>query len=286
MPIILIAVITSILVSSIFIVLLIYFQANINYLFGVEITDKNSISIVKDIITPLSASLGGASVGALLAFYIQNKKEEKKARESEVMALNLTAFALESQLNDLAMIKKQSVIPLKDSPLRFAQIQPMAALDHVEERVNISFAPALLALKKPDLIQKIKIAEKRYLNVINILKRRDAIKIQVDYATQAAGINIFDKFGLKELYSIIGPNSLALLYRMTEDYILSLDDSIESLMDVGDELSDILLEHYKDVGISKLQLSLPEEEKYILNKMPLPVIANEKDLLIKAGYTI
>lgn len=286
MQILIVAVITSILVTSLFIVLLIAFQVNVGSLFGFGGIKPATISLLKDLITPISASFVGAGGGALLAFYFQNKKEERKLKEDEITAINITLLALQAQLNDVAMIKKLTILPVNKSPMRFLEIQQMVGVYHVSDRINMSFSSPLINLKKASLVQKTMVAEKRYLNVINLQKQRDAIKAQITAATQAAGINIFDKFNLNDLYSIIGPNGLAMIYNITENYISMLDDSIISLYEVLQELSEVMSVHYCDVEAGKLKLTLLDEEVELIEKTPQPIIVDEKDLLTQAGHKI
>jgi hypothetical protein len=276
------AIISSILLTIIFLLLLINFQVDIASLFGLSQNAPSAISLLKDFASPLAASFGGAVAGAFVAFRLQNKKEERKERETELSSLNLTILALESQLNDLFSIKKTSILPACAEPLRFNGIQPLAVVEHVSERVDMRFASALIKLKKGSLIQEIRIAERRYLNVINTLRRRDSVKERIDNMTLAAGIDTFDEYSLADLYKIIGPNNLALLYKMTEDYIYLLDDAISSLWKAIKEIEAVSKENYK--GLGKLSFDIPDDNKAIISPTPKPIIKNEKELLFLAGH--
>jgi hypothetical protein len=278
------AIVSSIFLTTIFLLLLIVFQVDIASLFGMSQNPPSAISILKDIAVPLAASFGGAVAGALVAFKLQSNKEERKEKEEELASLNKTMLALEAQLNDLYTIKKSSILPVCKEPLRFVAIQPLAAVEHVSERVDVTFATALIRLKKGTLIQQIRIAEKRYLNVINTLKRRDSAKEHFDSKTLAEGINTFDVYSLQDLYKVVGPNYLAMLYRITEDYISLLDDAITSLWDAMQALELVSTEFYKDKGLGKLAYEIDEEKKAILTATPKPLIESEVALLKLVGH--
>ncbi len=278
------AIVSSIFLTTIFLLLLIAFQVDIASLFGLSQNPLSAISILKDIAVPLAASFGGAVAGALVAFKLQNNKEERKEKEAELTSLNKTMLALEAQLNDLYTIKKSSILPVCKEPLRFVAIQPLAAVEHVSERVDVTFSTALIRLKKGTLIQQIRIAEKRYLNVINTLRRRDSAKEHFDGMTLAAGINTFDVYSLQDLYNVVGPNYLAMLYRITEDYISLLDDAITSLWEAMKALESVLNEFYKDKDLGRLAYEIDEEKKAILAATPKPLIESELALLKLVGH--
>ena len=84
---IILAIIGSIVGSTMFIIILIVLQRDVANLFGVSSTSPSNLSILKDLITPLAASFGGAIAGALAAFKLQNDKGGK--REGHIFICHL-----------------------------------------------------------------------------------------------------------------------------------------------------------------------------------------------------
>ena len=281
---IIVTIIGSIVGAVTAIIILIVLQQNVANLFGVSSTSPSNLSILKDLITPLAASFGGAIAGALSAFKLQNDKEETKRKEDEICALNNSLLALESQLNNLSEIKKQTILDVAEKPLRFMEIRPLASIEHVDERIDLRMVSGLARLKEVELIQESRLAERRYINVINTLKLRDSIIVQLHNLTANAGINTFDSSSLAQIYKIVGPNNLAIAYEMTEEYIKLLDDALLSLKNAMIKISSIFDVHYNDTGYGKLKIDFPKETDKVLGKTPAPIIKSVQDLFEKAGH--
>lgn len=283
---IIVTIIGSIVGAATTIILLIVLQQDVANLFGVSTTSPSNLSILKDLITPLAASFGGAVAGALAAFKLQNNKEERKKKEDEINALNNSLLALESQLNDLSAIKKQTILDVAEKPLRFMEIRPIASIEHVAERIDLRMASGLARLKEADLIQESRLAERKYINVINTLKLRDSIIVQLHNLTAKAGINTFDSSSLMQIYKIVGPNNLAIAYETTEEYIKLLDDALLSIKNAMTRINSIFDVHYKDIGYGKLKIEFPKETDKVLGKTPDPIIKSVKDLFEKVGHKV
>ena len=279
-----VSIIVSIIFTGLALMMIIYYQVDIAGLFGATSPAESNRSIVSELLAPLAASFFGAISGALCAFALQNRREEEKARENEVTAINKALLVLESQFNELCGIKKTTVLPEADEPMRFVSIKPTIFSQHIKERVNIDFATPLINLDRPAIIQDIRVAERRFYNVLQVLNIRDEFKRNIDLATQNAGINILGTYTLDRLLEVIGPNDLALLYQLTEDYLSVLDVAIQSLDKCLKELPSIAIENYKGVKIRKLSFHTPGENSDLVTPVPKPFFESVEDLLNKAGY--
>lgn len=283
---IIVPIIGSIVGATTTIIVLIVLQQDVANLFGVSAISPSNLSILKDLITPLAASFGGAIAGALVAFKLQNNREELKRQESEINALNNSLLALEAQLNDLSAIKKQTILDVAEKPLRFMEIRPIASIEHVAERIDLRMVSGLARLKEAELIQESRLAERKYINVINTLKLRDSIITQLHNLTAKAGINTFDSSSLTKIYDIVGPNNLAIAYETTEEYIDLLDDALLSIKNAMIKINSIFDVHYKDKGYGKLAIYFPKEKDKLLGKTPAPIIKNVQELFEKAGHKV
>jgi hypothetical protein len=274
----------SIVGAATAVIILIIFQQDVADLFGVSSASSSNLSILKDLITPLAASFGGAIAGALTAFKLQNDKESVKREEDEVAALNNSLLALESQLNDLGAIKRQTILNVAQKPIRFLEIRPVTNTEHVTERIDLRMVPGLARLKEAELIQECRLAESRYINVINTLKMRDSIILHIHNSMATAGINTFDSTSLTKTYEILGPNDLAIAYEVTEEYIRILDEALVSVKNAMLKISSIFEKHYKEKGYGSLKIEFPPETEELFRETPPPLIKNVKDLLEKAGH--
>ena len=281
---IILTIIGSVVGAASTIIVLIVTQQDVANLFGVSSTSPSNLSILKDLITPLAASFGGAIAGALTAFKLQNDKENLKRQEDEINALNNSLLALEAQLNDLSAIKRQTILDVAQKPLRFLEIRPVVSIEHVSERIDLRMVPGLVRLKEAELIQESRLAERKYINVINTLKLRDTIISQLHNLMANNGINTFDSSSLTKIYEILGPNNLAIAYEITEEYINLLDDALLSIKDAMIKINSIFDVHYKNKGYGSLKVDFPEEADKVIGKTPAPIIKSVKDLLEKAGH--
>lgn len=101
---------------------LIAFQLDIANFFGISSVTEPKLSILKDLLLPFFAALGGAGGGAWIAFKLQTENEERRLSERKLSIINRTLFTLHKQLTDLLNIKAQSFVSEKKNPLRFLSI--------------------------------------------------------------------------------------------------------------------------------------------------------------------
>ncbi|WP_186592547.1 hypothetical protein [Vibrio cholerae] len=110
-------VLVSIFVTLIFIVTVLALQADLAALFGVSM-NNTSISLIKDVLTPVFTAFGGALSGVLVAYKLSQKQSKKDKMDSDYTHVVQSYNALIFQLNDLLVYKRDVILPYCDKPIR------------------------------------------------------------------------------------------------------------------------------------------------------------------------
>lgn len=271
-------IINSAVFTILSLVAIIGFQNDLANLFGISTVPKSGLSVLKDMVLPIFASFGGAISGAYIAFRLQAEKESSKTKEQNLSYVNRTIFTLHMQLTDLMVVKEQLIIPHKDNPLRFLMIPPLAANDQLSEKINMNFAQTLIDNDKPQLVQEILIAEKKYFNLMHILKERNILKIKIDTMLDENGFEHNTSFRLSKVQQIIGPQNIACIYDLTENFIKVLDNTVVFMDETINELAKASGEIFK--GTTKSRVKFEKDDRYnnLLLQIDTPKFKSKNDL--------
>jgi hypothetical protein len=110
----------------------------------------------------------------------------------------------------------------------------------------MEFAQILIDNQKPQLVQDILIAEKRYLNLVHTFQMRNEIKDEIDIILAESGFGHGAEFRLGSVLEKIGPQKMAVIYDLTEKYIELLDESIVYIHDTINKLINTSGDIFKD----------------------------------------
>ncbi|WP_429225565.1 hypothetical protein [Aeromonas veronii] len=272
---ILVTIITTILT----IVLILLFQGEVVRLFGVEESSATSLSLIKDFLSPITSSFGGALLGAIGAYKLALKKDSKDEKEYELALLTSAFFVLKSQLNDLVSIKKTVILPYQHKPVRMIEIPISVSVVSVEQRVPEKAFAVLTKYKKPNVAEIIHIAERRYLNQKVIHSKRNEIITSYYDHIEREGVYIFEKLTLKKSCDIFGVYNIFQLYSMTENFISFTDDAIYSLLASMRDLQDVIDAEFSSKRYVKVKFDIATENQPYLDAVVPPRISSIKELL-------
>lgn len=265
---------TSIITTVITVMLILIFQGNISYLFGVEEPSTTSLSVIKDLISPISSSFGGALLGAIGAYKLALRKDVKDEKDDELALLTGAFFVLDSQLNDLVSIKKTNILPYQNKPVRMIDIPTSVSVVSVEQRVPERVFSILTKYRKPIIAESIHIAERRYLNQKAIHGKRNELITSYHDHIERGGVFIFENISLHRACEMFGINNMCQLYSMTEHFISFTDDAIYSLLAAMKDLQDVIETEFSSKAYVKVKLDIPtQNQKYIEPVVP-PKIAS------------
>ncbi len=247
-------VLVSIFVTLIFIVTVLALQADLAALFGVSM-NNTSISLIKDVLTPVFTAFGGALSGVLVAYKLSQKQSKKDKMDSDYTHVVQSYNALIFQLNDLLVYKRDVILPYCDKPIRAVSMPRTFDAEPVVDRVSNSIVGVAVKYQEFPVSQLSMLAEKTYLNAKKVIQRRNAI--HADYITviESNGYEIFSVTTLEKIVELYGLNKVCNLYHMTEETISIVDDSIEKIQEALNKLDYFIETKFATAGYPKLSKS-------------------------------
>lgn len=275
MPLILVSIITTILT----LILILIFQGSLSHLFGVGEQSTVALSLIKDFLAPISSSFGGALLGAIGAYRLALRKDNKDEKEAELDLLTSAFFVLKAQLNDLVAIKKTIILPYQDKPTRMISIPTATSVNSVEQRVPDKVFSVLIKYKLPTVAESIHIAERRYLNQKEIHRiRNELIRSYYDHL-ERGGVCTSDFLSLDKSCKLFGINNMCQLYSMTEHFISFTDDSIFSLLAAMKGLQDAIDDEFSDDMYVKVRFEIPSKNQSYLEQAVPPYFSSVKHFI-------
>ncbi|MGL6624862.1 hypothetical protein [Aeromonas jandaei] len=272
-------IIISIITTILTLILILIFQGSLSHLFGVEESPAVALSLIKDFLTPISSSFGGALLGAIGAYRLALRKDDKDEKESELALLTSAFFVLKAQLNDLVAIKKTIIIPYQNERIRMISIPTTPFVNSVEQRVPDKVFSVLIKYKLPAVAESIHIAERRYLNQKGIHEiRNELIRSYYDHL-ERGGVFISEFLSLDKSCKLFGINNICQLYSMTEHFISFTDDSIFSLIAAMKDLQDAIDAVFSDDIYVKIRLEIPSKTQSYLEPAVPPYFPSVNHLL-------
>ena len=209
------------------------------------------------ITTAVSAvsTLIAAFSGAWYAFRLNSKNTKDKLIQEQVAAGNRAIFMLLRQFNELSAIQNKLINPHRDDPQRYVSMSPALAFEFNHLRVDVNSISFLLESDDRQVLLDIIVEEERFQTAIRAINERSEFLYQTIHP-------LFSKAGLTNggVYSdayfkeILGENHFVHLQKSTEQSIQIIDETILSLMDVGQKLRKTLIKLYPKrtiIGFSK-----------------------------------
>lgn len=271
-------VLVSMFVTLIFIVTVLAIQADLALLFGVSL-DNTSISLVKDILTPIVTAFGGALSGVWVAYKLSQKQSKRDKTDSDYTHLVHSYNALVFQLNDLLVYKRDVILPFCDKQIRAIAIPRTLDAEPVSDRVSHDIIGVAVKHQDFSVSQTVMLAEKSYMNAKKVIQRRNAIHADYIDAIESKGYEIFSVTTLSNIVELYGLNKVCNLYHLTEETISIVDDSIIKLQQALISLDSFIENKFYSIGYPKLSNSNNNNDNHILfNKTQNPVIESMEHL--------
>jgi|SRR3990170_7654293 len=209
-------------------------------IFGTDVGEN----FMDSIITAL-ATLAAAYFGALFAFKFQERKEERKILTNNIAAGNRAMFLLFRQFNELSVIQKQIIEPARTHPAKFVVMRPALPLNYESLRFEVNNLSFLLETKHRQVLMDLLIEEGRFHAAVQALNKRSKVHLHdVQPVLEKAGIVEGGDYSLSQLRDAMGNRLFTQLNRATDQMINHIDDSIKSLLQMGDKLYEVLKELY------------------------------------------
>lgn len=190
---------------------------------------------------PAIATLVAAYAGAYYGATLIKEAAEKEQRSRDIGAGARALFTLWRQLNAIALFQKDIVEKYRDYPPAPLAMPPVssAVIDDVV-KLDIDSIAFLLDHGKSELLGNLCIAESRFIDAIQIIRRRSDLHANEVQPKLEGMIPPNRNLTPDELQKIIGIRLFSLLVDQTQDVINKTDDAVATLEFVAQELYSVL----------------------------------------------
>ena len=204
--------------------------------------DSHNKGVTADAIANGFSTLVGALIGAMLAYWLQNKLLRRQEKNNARLSAHRTMFSLLQQINTIMLIQRDYVFANLDSPARFITIMPTPPFDPDKSVLNINDLTFLLDTKEGRaVLYELYIAQENYVTAINHWNLRSNIHVQqVQPALAAAGILPGSPVTLESFENALGP-----LLHATENSLMTLRRAFEKLAACKDKARAYAVHRFK-----------------------------------------
>lgn len=150
-----------------------------------------------------------------------------------------------SQWNELALIQREVINPVRSHPAKCLALRPTHPLDYERFRFDLDSLSFLLETDFRQCLTDLLIAENRFQTTAKALNKRSSLHLQ--YAQpllEKAGIIEGGDYTKQQIESALGNRLSVQLSRLTEDVIEHVDNSVIYLKETSDKLHDALKQLY------------------------------------------
>ncbi|NWC97361.1 hypothetical protein HX869_01355 [Pseudomonas sp. P7779] len=258
------------------------FDHDIDVVFGGG--GAQDVDLLTAVVLPLLSTFFGAMAGSYYTYRLQVRTKGHEAVQREIYLLRQASLALQSQLNDLAGIKKVMVLPYRNDSLRALSLPITIGSVGVTERVDQDVAIPLIKLNEADLLLRVQFSEKTYLNTLELQQSYHRLSKEYSEKLKSEGIDQFDVSSLTFKTKIVGGAMIAQLYVTGEALIDALDGGIEDIMTALNGLSRVYKENYSSGQFQFISVVPFESSAEVFAKVPQPIIKDVKSLMELARY--
>ena len=196
-------------------------------------------------IVTATLTLFAAFIGAYSAFKLEATDRRRREIRTEIGAGNRALFTLIRFWNDLAVIRHQTITPLRNHPGRAIVIRPLAAFKLSSLSIDVSELTFLFTQNEGTLLSQLLVEEDRFHSLALALRQRSSLHSDVvQPALARAGIEEGCEYDRERFRAALGDHLLLTIERLTDEIIEHLDQTLHSISETVDELRNTLLRLY------------------------------------------
>ncbi|MFC7298610.1 hypothetical protein [Herminiimonas aquatilis] len=209
--------------------------------------DLNSPLVTADALANGFATLVGALLGALLAYWFQTRVLRKQEQKSALLSAHRTMFSLLQQINTILLIQRDFVFKELENPVRFISIQPTSPFDPNKNVLNVNDLSFLLdTAEGRTVLLELYIAQENYVEAINHWNLRSNTHVQqLQPALVAAGILPNAMVNIKSFEAALGPLLLGTMVNTTDNSLLALRRAFKKLTLCKDKVRAYAVRRFK-----------------------------------------
>lgn len=222
------------------------------------------VSVLKDLGGPVAAGFGGAIAGAICSYVFQKRSEKEKETKADLSTIHKTWVRLMMQLNELYSIKKHNIYPALSHPMRFIEISKLPSKAGQVDRIDARIIDIALSVKDARAIDVLYLAEARYFACFENFMNRNEVLEEYRVTLKSAGLGRAGGHTIDELKEAVGVGLLVALHVMTEQMIEVLDQSLKTLTEAQEVVTQLVNKKYKGEGVLSLKMDMKKDEEYLM----------------------
>jgi hypothetical protein len=194
------------------------------------------------------ATLVGALLGAMLAYWFQVRVLHAQEHKAALMSAHRTMFSLLQQINTIVLIQRDYVYPELKSLARHISIPATPPFDPAKNVLNISDLAFLLETGEGRFVlYEFYIAQENYVEAINHWNLRSNVHTQqVQPALAAAGlVGPGVPVTMEALEQAMGPLVFGTIVNATDDALIALRRAFEKLVASKDKVRAYAVKQFK-----------------------------------------
>jgi hypothetical protein len=220
---------------------------------------ENAPAITTDAIANGFATLIGALLGAMLAYWFQVRVLRAQEHKAALMSAHRTMFSLLQQINTIMLIQRDYVHPELKNCARFISIPATPPFDPAKNVLNINDLAFLLETGEGRaVLYEFYIAQENYVEAINHWNLRSNVHAQqVQPALAAAGLGPGVPVTMEALEKAMGPLLFGTIVNATENALIALRRAFEKLVASKDKVRAYAVNQFKSDDF--LDFDFPEK---------------------------
>ncbi|MBI3609231.1 MAG: hypothetical protein HY204_00845 [Nitrospirae bacterium] len=192
-------------------------------------------------------TLASAFLGAWSAFKLEDRARKRKKQEDNIAAGNRAIFMLTRMFNELGNIQQQVIDPVRKREAKSITMLPLLTQNYDDLRFEVNNLTFLLETEYRQILMQLLIEESRFHAAIQLLNERSKLHLrEVQPLLKRAGIVEGVEYSKEQIEAALGPYTFPQILRSTEQVISHIDQTVDSLLEMGERLNGALKSLFPD----------------------------------------
>lgn len=194
---------------------------------------------------PALTTLSAAFFGAYFAFHFQRDKEKEDLKKLNRVNGNIAIFNIALMTSNLKNIQQQIIDPVRNSPLRCLQMQPVLHIRNDDIELSIETLHFLLETDDRNLLGELAVEETRYQRALDAINKRSRYHVdEIQPLFERTKAVLDGNYTAEQIEAVLGRRLYRTIKNATEDAIELVDETIVSMKETADKLRISLKKQY------------------------------------------
>lgn len=226
-------------------------------IFGL-IDEKWKVQDVKGWIEPL-VTLAAAFAGAWFAFLLQSRKDDQKIKAANIGAGNRAIFLLGRFANQLELIRRQIINPVRTKPTRMLEMKPTLFLDYAHMKLDADGLSFLLETSFANVLGEAIAQENQFHSAIGAINERSRLhREEAQPALEKSGLTLPGIYTRAQIDAALGHRLSATMEMITDDAIKAVDRAVVSCTTAATNMKNALSSLYPGSKVIGIQLAMED----------------------------